>query len=1142
MLDERAFINRVETANVEEFTRILARPDRDEERVLRAHLGDERYRRLHATALRQTARRGARRPKGNVVVIHGIMGGELTSYKGGAADHIWAKVFALIGGKVARLQLSEDGRSDADPEYQVQASGIMKRAYGEILLELADRWNVRAFWYDWRKDLTLAAADLDARIRSWFGADAPVHLVAHSMGGLVARTFIRDYPKRWEKMANGAPGSGGRLVMLGTPNHGSFAIPQVITGLEGMVRKLAIVDLKHGLDDLLPVFNTFVGSYQMLPSPLAMPEIDWLYEAASYAPLSVPQRHLDTARAHHESLAKIIDSERMIYIAGYDQLTFSGFKKKQPAAEDAYYVTLDGDGRVPHALGFLKGVTSYFVKEGHGDLPANDKVIAATSELLQAGQTQILPTTKPSTRSAPQAELAQEIWTQQQAELDKFRALAETTRSRAPAAGATKEIDPSERELEENLTRGFLPAESEEPSGFVEVEAHPPTIEIVLRQGSIADTSPIDDRRLPIDAISVGHYIGVRPQFAERALDEAISGALARRGLETESGQGLIGDYTDRGVLRGELGQPFFIDDPRAPGKRIVVLAGMGLPGRFGTPELSVMVRELAWSLARIGKKHLATVLIGTGSGNIAVADAVRAWLRGLGAALSGTDATNDQALKRVTFVEIDPRRLIQIDSAIKSAKKALESQIQVEYEEIGKARMAELVRSVGAKLNADAREEWEEWKRRARADAVADRHANEIPTRMTVERDRDGYRFGAISATASVPDRITVLDSLLVTQANDQLAASASWESQREAGDLLGRLLFPADLKPHLSSEAPIVMTMDSATARIHWEMIVHSERSGKSRTSGQDGTLDDFLGTSRGFTRQLRTPFAPPPEPPPPPRRTLRVLIVADPAADAPLPGAQLEGATLADLFRSFNTVHGSRTESRIEVVTLLGPTEATRVNVLRELLLRPYDVLHFAGHCVYDEKQPRQSGWIFSNDERLTADELNRVDRIPSFVFSNACESGITDGRVIRASRRSAGLAPGFAEAFFAKGVANFVCTAWRIDDIAASDFALTLYGALLGLKVDLDDLSAFESTSALCLYEAMRDARREIAMRDYGVRTWGAYQHYGNPYFRFFDANAFDGRRDASHRAAGASAKRRPAKSTKRRNSKAKRKRR
>src|SRR5690606_5568835 len=161
------------------------------------------------------------------------------------------------------------------------------------------------------------------------------------------------------------------------------------------------------------------------------------------------------------------------------------------------------------------------------------------------------------------------------------------------------------------------------------------------------------------------------------------------------------------------------------PGKRIVVLAGMGLPGRFGTPELSVMVRELAWSLARLGKKHLATVLIGTGSGNIAVADAVRAWLRGLGAALAGTDAANEGGLKRSAGVQMDAGGWMQLGRAIKSAEKPLEPHIQGEYEEIGKARMAERVRSVGAKLNAEARAEWEEWQRSARADAVARRHAN---------------------------------------------------------------------------------------------------------------------------------------------------------------------------------------------------------------------------------------------------------------------------------------------------------------------------------------------------------------------------------------------------------------------------------
>lgn len=387
MIDERKFIERVERAGVEEFAQLLSRPDGDQERALRSHFGDERYRRLHVAALRQTSRRATRTVKGNVVVIHGIMGGELTDFRDDDSDHIWARVFALIGGKVSRLKLSADAETDADSKYQIRASGIMKRSYGEILLELAEQWNVQAFWYDWRKDLKLAAKELDAKIRVWYGPDAPVHLVAHSMGGLVARTFIRDFPERWEKMSGDA-GQGGRLIMLGTPNHGSFAIPQVITGLEGMVRKLAVVDLKHGLDELLPVFNTFLGSYQMMPSPLVMPEIKWLYDAPVYAPIAVSQAHLDRALKHHESLARIVDVQRMIYVAGFDQPTFAGFKKKQPAAKDAYIVTADGDGRVPHRLGLLKDkhgkeVATYYIKEGHGDLPANDRVIAGSEDMLE---------------------------------------------------------------------------------------------------------------------------------------------------------------------------------------------------------------------------------------------------------------------------------------------------------------------------------------------------------------------------------------------------------------------------------------------------------------------------------------------------------------------------------------------------------------------------------------------------------------------------------------------------------------------------------------------------------------------------------------------------------------------------------------
>jgi hypothetical protein len=175
----------------------------------------------------------------------------------------------------------------------------------------------------------------------------------------------------------------------------------------------------------------------------------------------------------------------------------------------------------------------------------------------------------------------------------------------------------------------------------------------------------------------------------------------------------------------------------------------------------------------------------------------------------------------------------------------------------------------------------------------------------------------------------------------------------------------------------------------------------------------------------------------------------------------------------------------------------------------MLRSYDVLHFAGHCVYRwGGDPTLSGWIFNakNKEILSANELTRVDRIPKFVFSNACESGITPDR---SQERSVDLAPSFAEAFFARGVANFVCTAWPVDDFAARVFALILYSSLLGIGLDrtslgLDnkDANTERRPDPMFMYEAMKEARTTIARLPTGRLTWGAYQHYGNPYFQFF----------------------------------------
>jgi hypothetical protein len=202
-------------------------------------------------------------------------------------------------------------------------------------------------------------------------------------------------------------------------------------------------------------------------------------------------------------------------------------------------------------------------------------------------------------------------------------------------------------------------------------------------------------------------------------------------------------------------------------------------------------------------------------------------------------------------------------------------------------------------------------------------------------------------------------------------------------------------------------------------------------------------------------------------------------------PLPGARAEALAVQRGFEALNDSAG-KAGNRVDVVSMIGPSEANWALVMEQLLdTPPFDVLHYAGHCFYNDKDPESSGWIFGNGNVLSTRELARVDHIPKLVFSNACESGVTPSR---AELRSAALAPSFAEAFFARGAANFVCTAWPVDDGPARDFALRLYSGLLGL-----------TTSPERIFKAMREPRRAI-MKTRNGRNWGACQHYGNPFFQ------------------------------------------
>jgi pimeloyl-ACP methyl ester carboxylesterase len=1150
MFNEQAFIARIEAADTEELIQLLRRPSLEQEKALRAHFGEDRYQRMHSLAVTRSLRRGVEEKRGNVVVIPGIMGSDLSAFDpANKPNHIWINLIRLALGDIEKLQLGEDGRTDLIPNLNIRPTGVLKRHYGELILSLSEHWNVRPFGYDWRKDIGIAAADLEAKIRAWFDEKQPVHLVTHSLGGLVARAFIRNYPERWQAMAGKNSGGKedekpvGKLIMLGTPNYGSLAIMGAITGQDTLVKLLQIADIRHTQAELLRILHTFPSLYQILPPPDA-PGVDTaklLYELATYGHLDLPPRHLQDALVHHESMSRVIGSDRMIYIAGCNQPTFSNIKNIGHLLTDrhkAFEVTWDGDGSVTHTSGILKKpdgspIKTYYIEETHSNLSVNRKVIAAIDELLEKGATQLLDEQirerrgSTSEAAARQQMIKAEITDQEEKRIRRFIRRLDTRQSATEGTASTEAItmnyiSPDQREAEDALTRDFLSYRSEgETVENVEASFPAARIEIRLVHRSIETAHTGRRGDLPIDAVSVGHYFSLRPEprTAEYALDQAISRSERRKAPPDDPYLGeqphfLLTQLSERGIIRGELGQPFFLKDPRQSKRdqgpeRVIAIAGMGVVGRFGEPELTVLVRELVWSLGRLGKQHLATVLIGAGNGTLSEREAISGWIRGIKRAITGSKQDERYRLKRITFVERSWKKLRPIQEAIKAEQARLESKdrLIIYYEPLSDATINKLEAEGQESEYQDLlnRQAEKSSSKKSQVRSVQQEPQGErASTRMTVELDdrTRTYRFGALTEVASIPQREIPLDPDLVATANDELAGEWNMKQQLQRGQFLEGLLIPADLRPKLYTGAPLVLLLDSTTARIHWEMLAQTTVARNAETSELGAEEDvNFLGIARSLTRQLRTTFAPPPEPPPPPRRRIRVLVVADPGDDQyHLPGAEEEGVEVADLFERFNRIYEA-TENRVEVVRLFGPQHATRTAVLRHLMLQSYDILHFAGHCSYDPEEPAASGWIFGDGKRLSANELKRIDRIPRFVFSNACESGLTPDR---SGERNVKLAPSFAEEFFGRGVANFVCTAWPVDDLTARMFATNVYSMLLGLRWNKQQ-NRYEAQAPAPMHVAMREARKAISENDsYDARTWGAYQHYGNPFMQVFDA--------------------------------------
>lgn len=220
-----------------------------------------------------------RRP---VIFLPGVAGSWL---KDGQGNNVWPPIESIAESdeqwneRLLRLAMNEAGEdvSGVHPYRVLEYFYGEDRAYGRFLESMHELYpghvdnanpETQDLWrlpYDWRKSPYDLADQLKTLIDDISGTDGghawcnEVDIVAHSMGGLVASTYLRKYPEHSRNHVH-------RMVTIATPYLGA---PQVAAGhtrgyLFDLDKKIRSFDPDWG--GILKAFRNLPAAYTLLPS------------------------------------------------------------------------------------------------------------------------------------------------------------------------------------------------------------------------------------------------------------------------------------------------------------------------------------------------------------------------------------------------------------------------------------------------------------------------------------------------------------------------------------------------------------------------------------------------------------------------------------------------------------------------------------------------------------------------------------------------------------------------------------------------------------------------------------------------------------------------------------------------------------
>lgn len=1012
-----------------------------------------------------------------VVLIPGIMGSQLKQ----GDDTVWVSPRLLLGG-LARLAIDAANVAAAKP---------LDEPYGALLNFLLQTHDVVTFAFDWRLSLRTEAKRLSAtieqvlaKIQSNAGPNPqPVSILAHSMGGLLARVFIAEHDRVWQNMI---AHRDARLIMLGTPNNGSHCICQLLTRREPLIDSLALADMKHSSREVIDLVKRFPGVLEMLPNYQSGMDFfalaTWQQLAQEDSGRWSPPDAADLVQAgktrdllDSQIRDKLLPVERILYVAGCAEETparlVRGVPPPPPHTGDdwpppqpdghLYFESGQGDGRVLWDSGIPAGVPVWYSRAVHGDLADTPKEFPAIVELLRRGTTTLLPQ-QASERGSRSATVQPRVMRTR-----KLERYPDATLLAQLAVGGGGKERPTEEPFRVHVAHGNL------------IYA-----------------------RFPV---AVGHYQGDTIISGEALLDEQMGGRLsARRKLD---------------LYPGPIGtcEVFLNPEGKFPGALVVGLGRVGelAPGTLTDTFVRGVLEYALTSIERAGIQpggprdegdeplaiSLTTLLIGTTAGGLSTRDSLASLLRGVAGA-------NRELKRNKSGVRVAQLEILELwqDRAIEATRLLAEFANDAELRKtFTSAGTVQTLRSGRERVSYDEPSGW--WQRVQ----IVRSEAGEL--RFTRLTDR------ARAEVSLLPTQRGLVDSYIQQVTSDTV-------TKPKVAQTLFELLLPNELKDDAPDERDMVLVLDDYAAQYPWELLEDGmvrDRAGdfvpRERQMAEGNRP---LAVRAGMIRQRMTEIYRPE-----PRLSLgkAALIVGNPRLDwdlfADLPAARAEA----------ETVRQKLIDAGYEAPII----EADAAAIIQQLYAQPYRIIHLAGHGVYGfpcqgqatlggqlesanfegrrfrvteeaeqaiepwfrvgyapgmsaempfsfEQGKLTSGMVIGRNVFLTPKEIGQMRAIPDLVFINCCYGGKDQAPARDRSRLAANLGTQLIE----MGVKAVVAAGWEVDDAAARIFAEIFYASML---------------SGIAFGPAVHRARKAVYEEYQGnVNTWGAYQCYGDPDYR------------------------------------------